>query len=82
MYSARLSLLFASVRRTELSILNPDVLARQESCRQQILREVLSEEFLLHQQPDEPPAESPRSSARAELPQKPCTASAGHLLEI
>ena len=57
MYSARLSLLFTSVRRTELLTLNPDVLARQESCRQKILREVLSEEFLLYQQPDESPAE-------------------------
>ncbi|MFW6288640.1 MAG: hypothetical protein ACOC2Q_02560 [Spirochaetota bacterium] len=81
-YSARLSLLFASVRHTELSILKPDVLARQESCRQEILREVLSEEFLFYKEPDQSLAKSLRSSAPAELPQKPCTASAGHLSEI
>ena len=52
MYSARLSRPFASVRRTELSMLKPQVPPGQK-----VPRELLGEELFLYQEPDQAPSE-------------------------
>lgn len=43
--------------RTRLSMLKPYVLARQQSCRQEVSGEVLGEQFAVYQELDDSSAE-------------------------
>jgi hypothetical protein len=57
MYSARLSWAHLSRTRTLLSMLKPEMLARPESCRQEVPGEVFVQELLVHQELDHPTAQ-------------------------